>query len=507
VDDTKTGDVITGHISFYPVAANNTGAPITATLQVTFPNLDPFTIKVTQDRARERYEISSVTVNGVYLPEMTMGDGTEKQYPLISGVHTLTVELKTNTSKKYYLSETAKWHVYSNEVNGYKFDSEGLFKDVSYGQRKTVGSYDYYTVKIQATVGVTPEKGGYDFFTLSTDGLVIDETKNTPSRYLNADGNDQLVRVLCGYRTMDIASYGYYAASTLGYAANKGHVKKMLDDPDNYGLDGTVPMEGFTQIAYAGGSVSVGGVASGGYATFFNRLKSTTSTPDIAIIGYAFNTKTSALAQELKDYINKGGVVILMCDGEPQTYATNIVNIFLRLFDSDASLGSGYSTSAGGDVYQLPVAGGTGSDQVPATSDYIANGPFGTVWGKYWGNDRTKATSVGNLTGNNNIVIYSRDAANGVTMFRLKESTLPRMAGLFFVGDGGFTARRNTYMPTDAIPFLTDAQNRPIVNPKFSEPVYNSIIFANAMFWAVDYAEFYGPNRTVNHTDYASWGK
>ncbi|MDR0976698.1 MAG: hypothetical protein LBL78_02945 [Prevotellaceae bacterium] len=504
---TKTGNITKGKITYSTTFANTTGDSIQNILQIAAAPIDTFSVVVWQDRERSRYDITNVKVHGLYLPQLTRGDETKRDYPLIEDVHTMTVTLRAKKDANYETNNTARWHVYTNRLNGYSFSGSGSFKEVPAKNQTTDTNYRYFTVTLQGEVGAVPKKGGYNLFTMHTDGLNLDDDNLSGYQETDPSGNkkDKSVSVLCGYHTKKLTTYAYWGGSTLGYSSSKGYSRKMVDDARNYGINGTVPTEGFARKEYS---------AVNGYNALFNSLTASTSTKadfDILVIGYDFNLRNATYAKNFKNFIDAGGAVILMEDGITSSYSHNVVNNLVRYYyagnsSSVAWASGGSSAGSRGAAYFFPSEYGSGSDQTPEQSDYIMNGPFGELKGRAWGEDRTTTTAITGLKGNMNFVVYSRNNTGGgsnnnydegtlTTMFRLRnDGNLKGKAGLFFVGDGGFTARRNNNLLSNAIPFLTDANNRPIGNSKYIPAVYNATAFANALFWAIDYAEFYGPN-------------
>ena len=100
----------------------------------------------------------------------------------------------------------------------------------------------------------------------------------------------------------------------------------------------------------------------------------------------------------------------------------------------------------------------------------------------------------------NDVTTFTLPPLTGITMF--KHNTLD----LFWIGDGGFLSNytnSGTIISDTGYPFATNVANFP-VSKKYgyagngytagSMDVYNSVIFANVMSWAIIRSEFYGIN-------------
>lgn len=212
--------------------------------------------------------------------------------------------------------------------------------------------------------------------------------------------------------------------------------------------------------------------------------------PDIVITGYD-TYFTSAVANLLKDYVNKGGVLLFFCQGEGNG-AQNVMRAIFNNSSIQQRLFNGR-----GAIYDFPLA-----------ADPVLNGPFGDIRGRVWGEDASLTCGVTNVPVED-IEIYSTgftvtrpvsDAdAGSLIAFRHKK------LNFLFVGDGGFIS----YLPgnvidTGAYPFKLDQSTKlPIGKNRYGEgasirpgtfTVYNSVFFANALAWAIQQAEFNGIN-------------
>lgn len=268
----------------------------------------------------------------------------------------------------------------------------------------------------------------------------------------------------------------------------------MINEPRNYGLlsNSVVRAGTFTHLrCYQDGTLH----------TFLTA----TNKPDITIIS-VYYLMSAADRTALINYINAGGVVLLMTDGVNAT-DRNAQEPFFKDFFGDQNITLQNNGFDRGSLYAFMNI-----------NDEILNGPFGdlrpniTNGSKYWGEDASATTTLANIP-SNQITYYSEAAAanktgsaNGVTMFKHTSKNF------FWIGDGGFlsnAAQRGIYVPGDygICPFATDATTNYPIPKNYGEgtltgwigstghrPANNSILFANVMSWAIINAEFFGIN-------------
>lgn len=488
---TATVDTQRHLITFTAEANNDTDDVIETLFNVTVSPIETFQLIVRQDKAREHYEITDAKVHGLYLPDMKYtAPARTDRHPLITGVHYMTVTVRTMKHDDYRHLEKFRYNIHTNIVNNYSFSAEGSFaKDATW--TKDEGNYTYFEIRLNPDANSRPINSGYNFFTIATEGQMLGSDQ--PSVYAKQ------VRVLVGYRAktfVTFASYdGYY-----GYAGSAGPSwsKKMLDEPTNFGLNGTVPIEALVR-QWIKTSTPAGEVMTTTEHPFIKAL-STDPIPDIAILGFDFRFSTAETGAAVRNYINKGGVVIMFTDYLTPSYAAD--NVKQAWGDIAGSL-SVSAAGGPGTMYGMPSQGGT--EPTPTDKDYIMNGLFGALWSKSWGEDASTTTAVkGADLGK--VVVYTGtgntySTSGAVTIFRSRDK------GILFVGDGGFLSRGDNVVSTTICPFYL-SNKKPAVNPYYaSGGAYNSLFFANAMHWAIDYAEFHGPNNIVSNDDYSSWEK
>ena len=417
-------------------------------------------------------------VNGIYLPPIyhADADGIKSStpigtFPLLNNVHSVSILLKSHIRNQLHLSSD-EYEISTAEIDGFGFYGTGAFPSTY----DTVGDTLFYRVTLQGTGN--PTTPGYKNFTLSANNM-----RRQPCHF----------KVLVGYREKKILTYSSYQG-TYGYATESGSSRLMMESAHNFGLRPTsiVPIEGFenTHLPRTSGTIINGSHPL--IATLTGPDK-----PDIVILGYNFFTGPSA--NTLKNFVDQGGVIIFLDDNAGNNDANANINTYRLLF--------------GNGLLQSRAAAGAGtlySFVNTDTNDPIMNGPFGNLIGKRWGEDASITQAIsGTLV---NTVIYSQHT-NGVTICRHNAT------GVFFVGDGGFisspsniaTLGKLQHYSITSYPFaVTSATYKPAPRDGYNntgQQVYNSQLFANVIYWAIDYAEFKGINSSISITDYALWGK
>ncbi|MDR1592512.1 MAG: hypothetical protein LBS16_06490 [Prevotellaceae bacterium] len=260
----------------------------------------------------------------------------------------------------------------------------------------------------------------------------------------NSAGGDVVCHdtIPVAYRAIKVAGVG--SANTMyhpGGGALDRAATRILTAPGNFSLSGKFPTQGIT----------VTGITNSHIEDALN------TNPDILVIGY--NCIPSAdQSRLLKDYIeNEKGVVFLFTQSNPSAIA-EAINIICG--SSISVNGDG----AGGAVFKLLDV-----------DHAILNGPFGDIRQKYWGEDAGTTAHVSAipdgaiaLGDQNTIFVYGN--------------------GLLWAGDGGFLSDDEGDNTSKIYyPCKMNADGYPVVNTSFKEPVYNSVLYANAIAWAIEY--------------------
>ncbi|KGE15040.1 fimbrillin family protein [Sphingobacterium deserti] len=272
-----------------------------------------------------------------------------------------------------------------------------------------------------------------------------------------------------------VAGFGYSASDMASY--------NMLANSRNFGnlSSSLVKMQPFTHV-----TVNADG-------RLLSQLNAAVK-PDIILMAVYYNMSRAEI-EALADYTRAGGVVLLFTDNAGGIPEQNAHLDYLKNVFNTTSIQRG---SVGGGGYVFPLAN---------HDDIILNGPFGDIRSRAWGEDASLTTILEGLPASD-VTIYSGASAvnsttarTGATMF--KHNSL----NLFWIGDGGFlsnTSARGNVPSLIAFPFATDQNDFPVKKSSYgvggnghaagSLSVYNSVVFANAMAWAVMRAEFFGIN-------------
>jgi len=257
--------------------------------------------------------------------------------------------------------------------------------------------------------------------------------------------------ITVSYRTIKILSFGEGAYQP-GTAIASQSSKAILQSSTNFGLNGTVPTQGITII-------------NGGYSAIANMIN--THNPDIIIFGYAAHPLNDGANNALVDFIqNKKGVILAFTEGA-------------GYFSYDAAM----INAICGSSITVGASGGAGSLYQLLNIDHpILNGPFGDIREKYWGEDATTTSKLNNLP-------------DGATALTANLEAIVYGNNFLWVGDGGFLAGSSIEPSPTIWPCKIDTNGVPIPKPNYGptatnrQPVYNSIFYANAIAWAINYVQ------------------
>ena len=270
---------------------------------------------------------------------------------------------------------------------------------------------------------------------------------------------------------------------------------RVLNASANFGnkSESKVKTNGFELIGYncQSGPGSSGTVNSnwqpGSLKTWLNEHK-----PDIIICTYsmAFNADDANL---LNQYLANGGVVIMYYYGGAGANKSNVQTLLNALLDKSLSDGDYFASGFVGSTF-------TFTNQI---DDPITNGPFGDVkdqkWGTHYSIGGVKTSAI-----ENDVYVLSRTeecvASNGIPPSGFTVAFRHKTKHLVFFGNGGFLA---SYYPHIREPyhdpFANDENYRPTKQIKYgptaaaTHEVYNSVIFANTIAWALSVANYTPP--------------
>lgn len=348
------------------------------------------------------------------------------------------------------------YNIYTNQQNGISFANTGNIT----GETQT----------ITLNGSGTPLSGGIGMsFTIQAQFSNSQSSNNTTC-------NVTIPASVIPLAQAGMFGFGLYN-NNFGYVAQTSGSSSLINSPNNFGTanNSTVNSSGFNHM----GTLAFDAITP---ANFLN-TSLWNSNPDIIINGYHSNTTSSVVIDSLANYLERGGILIMFDE-----YSTAANSITVRLMKKLCPVESASITTS--------PSGGAGSVYTMTTTidDDITNGPFGNVLGQIWGEDASTTRRFSGLPADS-IIAYTTIDESGttyVTMFRHKR------LNLFFVGDGGFISNDNNYKGDSyasftICPFAIDTNNSPVVRKNWgtggTNEVYNSIIFANLMYWATKNAK------------------
>ncbi|SBW02826.1 hypothetical protein [uncultured Dysgonomonas sp.] len=388
----------------------------------------------------------------------------------LTALEYIEVNLRVDASSYPPGSVPAKARLWTDEVNGIKFEGEVSLS----GPSVTVyleGSGKPNTLNpIKLTIYSNSET------TTATCEVIVRPVIKTKKIVTIGLNND----------------YGYAI-----YGSTLNHVQKMLGNHSSYpnttnfgAANSTVPTEAFSYVHYATGNAE----KESEIRAIIQAQK-----PDIIHIAYYHTPSTveaPGVGQALAEYVKAGGVLFAQWEFDGYKIAQAF---FQQMFPSATIKAERFNSSntaiTAGNVFRIEPF-----------DDDITNGPFGDVRGLQWGDDGRDGIRVVGIP-SDKIINYSSDVnlsqdnsdiiVDGATTFcRLKEYNV------IFIGDGGFMAGQdkkmgdtNVYKHTQVFTISDDGQARPIPNTQYGNSggiyftVYNSLVFGNIFTWALKQAE------------------
>lgn len=291
------------------------------------------------------------------------------------------------------------------------------------------------TLTLQATG--TPTSGGLFTFTL---------TSNSSSGSTTCTKSIQFV-----YRTMRVLGLGggTYQPGTAGASQTS---RSVLQSQANFGANGVLPVQSI--------SIINGGTAS---ATAL-RTAINTNNIDIIVIGYNYTPNADQRAILIDFVENKKGVLIHSQENDSPGTAALI----------NAITGGNVTVSGTGTTYYNPTLN---------VDDPLLNGPFGDYRNTATGSDVNNSYYVANLPSSVDILGVNSSDASRAHIFKHKTK------GYVFIGDSGWTAGDTSNSSTTIWPAPCTATGVPLSKAYTGGRVYNSFIYANALAWAIKYAQ------------------
>jgi hypothetical protein len=323
------------------------------------------------------------------------------------------------------VSYVGAYTINTNTINGISFSATGTFT--------TTGAQN-----VVLTASGTPTSGGS--FTYAV-------TANSTNGGTACNVNRSFV-----FRTMNILGMGtgMYQPGTAGGGDAS---RSILNYSSNYGPNGKVQIESI--------KIFNGGNNDG------NALKTAINNNkiDIIVIGYNYTPNAASIAI-LNDFVkNKKGVLIHSQENNIGS-TTDLIN---------AICGSSVTVSGTGTTYTNPILN---------VSDPVLEGPFGDIKGLNAGSDVNNSYYVTGLPAN--VKTLATQNGNASRAFSFKHNTL----GYMYIGDSGWTAGTSSNTSTTTWPARISSTGLPLSKSyEGGVTVYNSIMYANAIAWAIQYAQ------------------
>jgi hypothetical protein len=456
----SAGDLVNFEINGVSTAYTCTGTPVAVAVAPANPSF----LKI----------CNSVTVNGMYSKGVSLRP-----------TNNITLHVEVTSLGN------GEWVVETNTVDGIRFRGSGVFSTTGMQAITLLGQG-------------TPTNSAIKTMTISSNSVGIDRNR-TCTAVVNCVYTPKSIITLG-----NMPRWGGPSNLTYGYSANARAAYNMVISHNNFGLltNSTVKIQGGLSISgmNLSGRVTLPSVINSipTAATFRSTIATMPNPPDIIIIGWGMSY-TAELITEFINYLNDGGVMIIMNKySSTGTRTSTESEFFTALFGTEVTANT--ITDINGVVRGGGSSVGSLFRLASISGDPVLNGPFGNLNGELWGNDYFPATYMSGIPANQ-IFTYSGAVVNGstqstqgVTMFR------HRTLNLFWVGDGGFLSNSSASgnVSTAAImPFTTNSSHQPVPNPSFGSAVihggvnlriHNSQLFANVLAWAIWQAENNGIN-------------
>jgi hypothetical protein len=323
-----------------------------------------------------------------------------------------------------------EYDISTNLVNGVKFSAKGTFSGQGQQTIKLFAEGKYHT-------------GGYINYTITTNSAV-----GNTSCSATVDVREREIVIL----TLGNVNYG--ASPT----ANTYAGSAILKSTKNFGPNGTVKVNNIRVL-----STGLQGEALRSYL-INNKV-------DVIhnVIGY---NATDATLTVFDWFVRTEKGVLIISDENTVARSTQT---FIERLIGGKSIGS----ANGRFTMVNPVLSSASNDQ-------IIKGPFGDLNGKYIGNDAHNGWYYDGVVGLQELVPLISKNGSPREIWGLRHRDL----GFAFFGDGGWPVGTLTNTSTNIWPskYLTDGT--PIAKSyDGGYQVYNSVLYANLMAWAIDYVK------------------
>lgn len=354
----------------------------------------------------------------------------------------------------------------------YTVDCSSLVSQGSYRPKTLMNEDNFISVSLDVQ-----QPGAYELVTDQQNGVlfkakgtfisqgrhdIILQAEGTPissgiyQYKIKSRSGEELCNISIGYsrRIMNVLGLGSKSYQP-GSATNKESVRAILQASDNFGYNGTVGIDGFNII-------------DGGDRIQGEQLKALINSKkiDIIIIGYNYWLGQESIAV-LKDFITKKkGVLIHAQEKEEQG-----VKSFINAISHSANT----TVSSSNPTITNPIVN---------IANPILEGPFGDVKGKEVGADLNNSLYVSGFS--NDFISLAHQKGDATRSWLLKHKTL----GYFFIGDAGWLAGDISQRVGNRWPAAITAKGVPVKKVHSGGiDIYNSILYANIMAWAVEYVD------------------
>lgn len=389
-------------------------------------------------------DCSSIEIFGLYRINQALD--SEKHY--------ITMDIVTD---EFALG--GSYHIKTEVIDGISFESKGIITQVGRQSIKLIGRGMPSNVSLKQ-------------FTISSNSTLPQNSCSVSIQPIIGKKN-----------IVAIGSYTYGLTS-----GREDGCSAMINDLMNYGNDpnSIIKYEGFasleTELNLTNSRIAKYTGADG-------------STPyDIIVITYN-ETPNDTQRAYLTNYVNKGGVLIYL----DQRVVQGNADMVDAIFD-----GSGLSRPKSILNYCNQVI------KFSDINDEILNGPFGDVRNLQWGEDFSNSCGLtdipeGAIIYSSNINAFTNNPGTGITDVKATMLRHPTK-NFFWCGDSGLihggSSTDNTTTPFWVGPVTINGityPKYPIKKPNYGnstprKDVYNSVVFANVMAWALRVAEESGIN-------------
>lgn len=397
---------------------------------------------------------ASVKVNGVY-----------KKGIELNSTNTITLRLNVEAG-----AAGAKYKIKTSTIEGVYFEGEGILGNPG---SQTITLYGHGT----------PSNTRAKSFTLKTN------SSSTPDETCTA-----IVTVVIARKK--IATAGNQTYGLTANSANGNNCQALIENKMNFGDDenSIVKYEGLTGLEVNDSSTLTDALFSK-----WTGEDGVTPPMDIIIITYNVNLNANQI-QMATNYVDKGGVLIVLDQHDSQLNANLVGSIFGESLSP---------TVANGDCNYVI--------KLNTIDDEILNGPFGDIRGLQWGEDFNNTTCLQDIPFG--AIVYSAtvNAFTNVQANSNKQVTMLRhpSKNFFWCGDsglirGGDASDRREHPLNVGTRIINSVSydKYPIAkmhgyisaSNTSTMPVYNSVLFANVIAWAIRNAEENGINggQTIN---------